>query len=456
MLAEFGVIPLPIPAPELPLHKFRAMMAPGTGARDMSSTTRILLGLALGFTIGVAMASIGVPKEHQSVATAEIVGGLWLDALRMTILPLVFSLVITGISSAAGLAAAGSVTRLSFIWFVILLIAGAGVAAVLVPLLLDIWPAPEVASEALRQALGRVERAGEYPGIGSVLRSIVPANVVNAAASGAMLPVVFFALVFGFAVSKIDNDQSFRLTDFFARLRDAMLVVVGWVLAMAPIGVFALAFVVGEKTGLSALGAFAHYLAVVVAMCWVAIIAAYAFAALAGGASLIRFAKAAAPAQAVAISTQSSMASLPAMIRSCEEGLAIPPRITGVTLPLAVVLFRICGPVSTVTIAVYAAHVMNVPLGPAQLLAGGIVAVIMVFATATGIPSQVLYMATLTPILSAMGVPIDILGLLIAVEAFHDMFRTTANVTMDVAVTTSVARWARRAPGDPVTSAERA
>jgi Na+/H+-dicarboxylate symporter len=96
---------------------------------------------------------------------------------------------------------------------------------------------------------------------------------------------------------------------------------------------------------------------------------------------------------------------------------------------------------------------MNVPLGPAQLLSGAAVAVIMVFATATGIPSQVLYMANLTPILSAMGVPIDILGLFIAVEAFHDMFRTTANVTMDMSVTTMVARWARSRHGEPSPSA---
>ena len=267
-----------------------------------------------------------------------------------------------------------------------------------------------------------------------------------------LLPVLFFALVFGFAVSKVDQDQSFQLTEFFARLRDAMLVVVGWVLLVAPLGVFALAFVVGEKTGLTALGAFAHYLVVVIAMCFVAIFAAYMLAMLAGGASLKKFAVAAAPAQAVAISTQSSMASLPAMIRSCEESLEIPSRITGVTLPLAVVLFRICGPVSTVTIAIYAAHVMSVPIGLAEILSGAAVAVIMVFATATGIPSQVLYMATLTPILSAMGVPIEILGLFIAVEAFHDMFRTTANVTMDVSVTTVVARWESLRHGEPFPS----
>lgn len=414
----------------------------------MSSTARILLGLALGFAVGVSMAGVGVPKGHVSVTTAELVGGLWLDALRMTILPLVFSLVITGVSSAVGLAAAGSLTRISLISFLMILVAGAAFSAVVVPLLLGVWPPPSGSAEALRHSLGSVQNAEAYPGIGSVLRSVIPTNVVNAAASGAMLPVVFFALIFGFAVSKVDDDQSFRLTDFFVRIRDAMLVVVGWVLAIAPAGVFALALVVGARTGFTALGAFAHYLVVVILICLAGIAAAYALAVLGGRVSFLRFARAAAPAQAVAISTQSSMASLPAMIKGCETGLAIPPRVTGVTLPLAVVLFRISGPISTVAMAIYAAHVMNVPLGPTQLLSGATVAVIMVFATATGIPSQVLYMATLTPILSAMGVPIDILALLIAVEPIHDMFRTTANVTMDMGVTTMVDRWTQPRPAE--------
>ena len=415
----------------------------------MSSTTRILLGLALGFAVGVSMAGMGVPKNHVSVATAELIGGLWLDALRMTILPLVFALVITGISSAVGLTAAGSVTRASLISFLLILVAVATFSALVVPLLLGLWPPPSTSAEALRHSLGAMQETSAYPGIGPVLRSIIPTNVVNAAASGAMLPVVFFALIFGFAVNKVDEGQSFRLTDFFIRIRDAMLVLVGWVLAVAPAGVFALALVVGARTGFTALGAFAHYLIVVIVICFAGIAAGYAVAALGGRVPLLPFARAAAPAQAVAISTQSSMASLPAMISACESGLAISPRITGVTLPLAVVLFRISGPISTVAIAIYAAHIMNVPLGPAQLLSGAAVAVIMVFATATGIPSQVLYMATLTPILSAMGVPIDILALLIAVEPIHDMFRTTANVTMDMAVTALVARWTKPANTEP-------
>jgi proton glutamate symport protein len=409
----------------------------------MSLTTRTLLALGLGFVVGVVMVSLGLPKEHVSVTTAEVVGGLWLDALRMTIIPLVFSLVVTGVASTAGMVAAGTVTRVSLALFFIIMLGVALLDAAVVPWLLSVWPTPSGSAEALRHSLGSVREAGEYPGIAAMLRGFIPPNVVSAAASGAMLPLVFFALVFGFALTKVDQGQSFRLTDVFVRLKEAMLVVVGWVLLVAPVGVFALALVVGARTGFSALGAFAHYIAIYVIMCLIGIAAAYPVASLIGGVSPGRFAKAAAPAQAVALSTQSSVASLPAMIKTCEAHLGLPSNITGVTLPLAVTLFRIAGPLASLTIAIYAAHVMGVSVSAPQLAAGAIIAIIMVPAGGGGIPATVTFFATQTPILSAMGVPIEILGLLIAVETIPDMFRTTANVSMDMAVTTAVARLTR-------------
>jgi len=406
----------------------------------MNPAMRILTGLGLGLVAGVAMATFGISHDSMPVVVAEVVGGLWLDALRMTILPLVFSLVVTGVASAAGTASAGGVTRLSLGLFCLLLICTAALAAAIVPVLLAIWPTPPASAEALRTALGSVGPVQDYPGVASMLRAIVPTNVVASAAAGAMLPVVFFALLFGFAVASADTERREGLASFFSWLKQTMLVIVGWVLLAAPVGVFALALVVGVKTGFTALGAFLHYIILIILMCLLATAAAYIVAAVGGRVSVARFARAAAPAQAIALSTQSSLASLPAMIKSCENHLKLPVMVTGVTLPLAVSLFRIAGPAATVTIAIYSAHVLNIPLGPLQLATGAIVAAVMVIAAGGGIPSQVTYFATMTPILASMGVPIEILALLIAVETIPDIFRTTANVSMDMAVTTVVAR----------------
>ncbi len=278
-----------------------------------------------------------------------------------------------------------------------------------------------------------------------MLRGVIPTNVVSAASTGAMLPLVFFALVFGFAISRLEAAGRSGLAAFFGWIREAMLVIIGWVLTIAPVGVFALALVVGVRTGFSALGAFAHYIGLVVFMCLIGIAAAYLVAVLIGRVQLLSFARAAAPAQAIALSTQSSLACLPAMLKGCEAVLGLTPRITGVTLPLAVSLFRIAGPLATVTIAIYAAHIMDTPLDPAGLAIGAIVAVIMVNAGGGGVPGTVLYFATMTPILASMGVPVVILALLIAVETIPDIFRTAANVTMDM-VTTVAARFTQEAP----------
>jgi Na+/H+-dicarboxylate symporter len=117
--------------------------------------------------------------------------------------------------------------------------------------------------------------------------------------------------------------------------------------------------------------------------------------------------------------------------------------VTSVTLPLAASMFRICGPMASFTGAIYAAHVLGVPLGVPQLVTGGLIAIIVIAAGA-GIPGEITFFATYVPIFNAMGIPIEILALMVAVFAIPDMFNTVANVTMDMAVTASVARLAGR------------
>lgn len=405
----------------------------------MSSAVRILIGLGLGLLAGTLIAPIEAGPDQSIVFVAEVTGGLWLDALRMTIVPLVFALLVTGVASTAHAAAAGGVTKLSIFVFVLLLSIAGALTAVVAPLVLSMWPAPAEAARALRDSLGGVGAIPAVPPLSEMLRGIIPANPVAAAASGAMLPLVVFALAFGFAASCCSATVREPLVAFFQGVAEIMLVIVRWVLTVAPLGVFALALVVGARTGLSAIGAFAHYIIFISTMCVLAAAAAYTLARFVGRTPLKRFARATAPAQAVAISTQSSLASLPAMLEGTRTHLRIPQSVAGVTLPLAVSIFRITGPVANLSVAIYIAGVLGIQLGPVQLAAGAATAVVMVF-VGVGVPSQVSFFAVLTPICMVMGIPIEMLALLIAVETVPDIFRTTANVTMDMSVTTVVAR----------------
>lgn len=410
----------------------------------MSPPVRVLIGLAAGLACGFILARAGVHADGLVVTGADTIGGLWIAALRMTILPLVFALVVTGIASRVEeTSSAGGITRLSLGVFIGILIVGTAAVAIVAPFLLSLWPTPAAAGAAIRDALATGTKLPALPGVGAMLRGFIPTNVVSAAAADNMLPVVIFALVFGFAVAAGPGERRAGLATFFEWIRETMLVIVGWILVLAPIGVFMLALELGAKTGVNALGALAQYVMLVIAMAIVAIGIAYTVAAIGGGIGLVRFARAAASAQSIAFSTRSSVATLPAMISATESQLGLPKGITSVTLPLAVSMFRICGPMASFTGAIYAAHVLGVPIGPWQLATGGIVAIIVIAAGA-GVPGEITFFATYVPIFNAMGVPIEILVLLIAVYAIPDMFGTVANVTMDMAATTLVARIANR------------
>jgi len=144
------------------------------------------------------------------------------------------------------------------------------------------------------------------------------------------------------------------------------------------------------------------------------------------------------PAQAVAISTQSSLASLPAMIGVCRS-LGLRESSGEFVLPLAVAMFRTSGPGMNVAVAIYVARLTGVAVTPATLMAGVAVACILTYGTVS-LPNAISFISTVGPIALAMGVPIGPLALLVAVEMLPDIMRTLANVTMDVAVTAVVDR----------------
>jgi len=405
----------------------------------MSQPTRILLALVLGLAIGIASAAGGGSWVEPAIAIAEPIGGLWLNALRMTIIPLVVSLLITGIAATAEAVKASRLSGRAIILFLVILWISSGLAIVLVPLFTSIWPLPAEAGLALRSALDTTAgEVGQVPGFGDFLRSIIPTNPIAAAAEDAILPLIVFTTLFAFALTRLPDGPRETLTAFFRAVSDAMLVMIGWILWLAPIGVAALAFAVGARAGLSAFGALLHYVVIISAVGAVVWLLAYPLAMFGAGLPLGRFARAVAPSQAVAISTQSSLASLPAMLRGAEK-LGIPVAASGVVLPLAVALFRATGPVMNFGVVLYIAHWYGIELTPAQLAIG-----LAVGATTTlgavSLPGQISFVSSIAPIGLAMGLPMEPLILLIAVETIPDIIRTLGNVTMDVAATATVAR----------------
>jgi proton glutamate symport protein len=405
-------------------------------AAGSKTTVRILLALVAGLVVGASLA--GQPYIERIIAVADPIGGMWLDALRMTIVPLVFSLLVVGVSSAAGTAAAGGTAARALGLFAVLLVGSAAFGALAVSGVLSVWPAPASAVAGLRDAAGHsTTKVPDFPGVAAWLRAFIPTNPLQAAVETNMAPLVVFALLFGLAVTRIRTELRTNLVSVFEGVMDAMLVLVQWVLFVAPIGVFALALVVGAKAGLGAAGALGHYILILSGVCIAVGLLCYLLAMMAG-VSLGAFAQAVMPAQVVAFSTQSSIASLPAMIAGARR-LGASEAAVGMVLPLAVSLFRITSPAANIGVAVYCAHVYGVPLNPPVVIAAiGVAAVISL--ASVGLPGQITFFTTTGPLCLVLGAPLELLPILLAVETIPDIFRTVGNVTADLAVTCLASR----------------
>ena len=354
----------------------------------------------------------------------------------MTIIPLVFALLVTGIASIADAAATGRLALKAVVVFALLLIGATiyGIAAS--EGLHALWPIdPEGARLLLAGAPDdtTVRQNVDGGGLTTFLTSLAPANPIRAAADDAILGVVVFAIVFGFATTRLPVRLRRPLTVFFEAVAETMIVIVHWVLRAAPIGVFGLSLGVGLRAGLGAAGTLGHYIALLVLVQVGLILLTYVVAVAFGRVSLGRFAHAVAPAQVVAFSTQSSLACLPVMVERARDHLGVSAATAGLVLPLAVAVFRITSTVANLAVCIYVAHLYGIALTPGVLFVGAVTA-LAISVAAVGLPGQVSFFASIAPICLAMGLPLEVLPLLLAVEVIPDIFRTIGNVTADLAV----------------------
>jgi proton glutamate symport protein len=399
-----------------------------------------LIALLIGLAIGALTGRIDAGARDPLLGTAEFVGGLWLNALKMTVIPLVVALLVTGIAQSAEAAKGGAIAARTVMWAVILCTASAILGAFLVMALTGFAPLGRETAQLLQEALGRIEQpaSGPLPSIADFFKGVIPPNVAAAATNGDILPLVVFALLFALALTRIKSDHRRTVVGFFAAVGEALLVIIGWVLWIAPLGVFALALTVGAAAGGSAFTGLGHYVLTISIIGVAVTLAAYPLALAAGRIPLGRFAGAMIAPQAVAISTRSSLASLPAMLEAARV-MGVREQTADVTLPISVALMRATGPAMNTAVAFYLAHWLGLEPSAGQMIAAVAVGAVMSYG-AVSLPGEISFISSIAPIAMALGVPVAPLALLVAVEMVPDIFRTVGNVTMDVAVATAVDR----------------
>lgn len=391
-----------------------------------SQSLRVLLALAAGLALGMGVATLGDAAFARLVPVADVVGTLWTNAIRMTVIPLVTALTI---ASVAGTGASADLRRAmvrAVAAFLILLLSGGVLALVIGEIAFADFVLPADVAARVRATATPAGSTPALPSLGQRILEIVPSNPVRAAADGALLPLVVFALALGFALKRIAADRREAVITVCRGMSDALLVVVGWVVAVAPIGVFALAFALGARLGLSSVGALARYIGTLSLVLILFTLLLYPVVMIVGRIPFRRFLAAAAPAQALAAGSRSSLSALPMMIGAARDKLGLDAAASGFVLPFAVSIFRVNVPMAWVVGVIFLGKLYGVEIS-AVTLATVIVTSTLLSFSVPGIPSGSLFI--LAPVLVNLGLPAEAVGILIAVDVIPDIFKTTANVT---------------------------
>jgi proton glutamate symport protein len=400
--------------------------------RHVSPAATILLAFVAGGVCGAIF-----PQFADAIGP---VGTVWVKAISALVVPLVVALLVTSIASLADAGAVGRLGVRVIGVFLALLVGGALLIAIMTPWLLTLLHVTPGSAGALggthgvAAAVAGSPRAA--PGFWDWIGALIPANPVAAAADGALLPLVIFTVAFGVAVTRLAPEARAHLVGFFRAVADVMLELVRWVLWVAPLGVFGLAYALGARTGFGGAHAIIALLILVAIACLVYTCALYVVAVVVGRVPMVKFARAIAPAQVVGFSSRSSLATLPAMIEAGKMQLGLPAAATGFVLPLAVSTFKLGATIAITTSSLFLARIYGVTITPAQVASIAMSAVLLSFSV-PGIPGGVLLV--MVPVLASVGIPAEGVGILLAVDVIPDMFRTVTNVTADMVAAVIVA-----------------
>ena len=409
----------------------------------MSLTLQVLIALGAGFALGLPLAGSESAAATAVFAILGPLGTVFINAIRMTVIPLVVSSLISGVTSAPDPRSVGRIGARAIGLFVVVVGLASAVGALLGTPLLALIPLDPASVDALRAGVAggattAAEGARNIPSASEWLVSLVPANPIRAAADGAMLPLIVTSVAFAVALMQVAPERRAAVVRVVEGVMDASLALVRAILRFAPVGVFALAVPLAAKMGTGALGAIVGYIVIVSSICVLfCLVVLYPAAVAFGKVKLGTFARAALPAQTIAFSGRSSLAALPAMLESVRDTLRLPSAIGSFLIPLASSMFRAGAGIGQTVGVIFLARLYGVDLGATELLTIAVTATVTSFSV-PGVPGGSIII--MVPVLMAAGIPVEGVGILLGADTIPDMFRTTTNVTGHMTAAVILAR----------------
>lgn len=373
----------------------------------------------------------------------DFIGTLFINGLKMLIVPLVASAMIHGIGNIGSARGLGRLGGRTVLYYLITMVTAVIIAVVMVnlvnPGLSNGQPIGEqLGLDARATEVAKNVKGGVGGGLASVVLSAVPENIVQAAADNEMLALIFFSILFAYFMLQIKDSNSEVLRKFWEGVFEVMMLMTVWVMKFAPIGVFGLVAEVVTETGLDAAKPLAVFaLVVLAALAFHALITLPLMLRFIARVNPWRFLQAVSPALLTAFSTASSNATLPVNMECVEKNVGVSNRTTSFVLPMGATINMDGTALYECAAALFLIQAYGLDLSIGTQVAVAVMSVLTAVGVA-GVPSASL--VAIAIIITAAGLPAEAIGVLFVFDRILDMCRTSVNVLGDGVAATIVAR----------------
>ena len=396
--------------------------SPSKGVRSLNLW--IAVGLVLGLITGLSAAAGAPGLFHWIAAASAPIGQLFINAIRMVVIPLVVALIVSSVVQAGqggGLFRVGRAAAVAYIGLLGPAIAMGIGAMALVVALLPKAETPDIIGPDIP----------ELPSVMDFLVSLVPSNPFAAAAQGALLPLIVFTLLFAMAASRLPQAQAARIATAAQDVSDALIKLVHWVLWLAPVGVFGLIAPATAKLGWALVAQLGVFALTVIGTLALYIVVIYLPFVMLARLSPARFLGGTVRAASLAFATTSTAAAIPVSLQDATDNLGVPDQAADLLIPFGASLFRPGSALFQGAAIVFLASLFGVEMGPVSY-ATAFLATFVISLTVAPVPSA--SVMTLAPALGTLAIPGAGLGLLLAIDRIPDMFRSAVNVWGQIAV----------------------